>query len=63
MMDADSVEEASELEAESEELGEAVVLAISDEYDSLAQADVEEAILLAQSELEADADISGDWLE
>jgi hypothetical protein len=62
-MDADSVEEDPELEAESEELGEAVALAISEEYDSLAQADVDEAILLAQSELEADADISGDSLE
>jgi hypothetical protein len=62
-MDADSVEEGSELETESEELGEAVVLATSDEYDSLAQADVAEAILLAQSELEADADISGVSLE
>jgi hypothetical protein len=62
-MDADSVEEGSELETESEELGEAVVLAMSEEYDSLAQADVEDAILLAQSELEADADISGDSLE
>jgi len=30
-MDADSVEEASELEAESEELGEGVALAESDE--------------------------------
>jgi len=62
-MDADPVEEGSELEAELEELGEAVALAISDEYDSLAQADVEEATLLGQSELEADADISGDSLE
>jgi hypothetical protein len=62
-MDADSVEEDPELETESEELGEAVALAISDEYDSLAQADVEDAILLAQSELEADADISGVSLE
>ena len=62
-MDADPVEEGSELEAELEELGEAVALAISDEYDSLAQADVEESTLLGQSELEADADISGDSLE
>jgi hypothetical protein len=61
--DADSVEEDPELETESEELGEAVALASSDEYDSLTQADVEEAILLAQSEFEADADISGDSLE
>ena len=62
-MDADSAEEDPELETESVELGEAVALANSDEYDSLAQADVDEAILLAQSELEADADISGDSLE
>ena len=62
-MGADSVEEASELETESEELDEAVALADPEEYDSLAQADVEEAILLAQSELEADADISGVSLE
>ena len=63
VMDADSVEEASELETESDELDEAVALADADMLVSLAHVDVEEAILLAQSELEADADIPGDSLE
>jgi hypothetical protein len=42
---------------------EAVALAHPDDDASLAQAEVEEATLLAQSELDADADVSGDSLE
>jgi hypothetical protein len=57
------VTEAETDEDEAAELDEADALADSDEYVSLAQVEVEEATLLAQSELEAEADISGDSLE
>lgn len=52
-----------EADRESEALDEAVALAHPDDDASLAQVEVEEATLLAQSELYAEADISGDPLE
>ena len=65
MIEAETFPEDSEAEAEAESdmLGEAVALDQSDEYVSLAQVDVDEARLLAQSELETEADISGESLE
>ena len=64
MIEAETFPEDSEAEAEAESdmLGEAVALDQSDEYVSLAQVDVDEARLLAQSELETEADISGESL-
>lgn len=64
MIEAETFPEGSEAEAEAESdmLGEAVALDQSDEYVSLAQVDVDEARLLAQSELETEADISGESL-
>ena len=65
MIEAEPFPEDSEAEAETESdmLGEAVALDQSDEYVSLAQVDVDEARLLAQLELETEADISGESLE